>query len=246
MWQEYGKKGVAICSRYSLLKSALSDFSDQAYIGLVRYGARHLVRRQLEGHGWNLFRLITTKRVEFAQEREVRAFLWLPQYLGDDRHIDDQNRVYPYPLTPPPPHVPNGLRRKVNLQALLTKVVVSPWASPTTINEITRLVTDNALDIAIELRTNATSPTASVKRNSRESALSAVIQAGRQKVVWPNHRHPAEMTASEVKSHSSLDRFLVAFHSPTEMAEPDCSLRSEKMAECRDVTQLPKTFSVPV
>ena len=150
MWQEYGKKGVAICSRYSLLKSALSKFSDQAYIGLVRYGAQHLVRRQLEGHGWNLFRLITTKRVEFAQEREVRAFLWLPQYLGDDRHIDDQNRVYPYPLTPPPPHVPNGLGRKVDLQALLTKIVVSPWASPTTINEITRLVTENAVDIAIE------------------------------------------------------------------------------------------------
>jgi len=27
------------------------------------------------------------------------------------------------------------------------------------------------------------------------------------------------MTASEVKSHSSIDRFLVVFHSPTGMAE---------------------------
>jgi hypothetical protein len=150
MWQEYGRNGVAICSRYSLLKSTLSKFDDQSYVGLVRYGAQHLVRRQLEGQAWNLFRLITHKRVKFAHECEVRAFLWLPQYLGDDRHIDDQNRVYPYPLTPPPPRVPNGLRRKVDLQALITKIVVSPWASPTAIDEITRLVKDHALNTVIE------------------------------------------------------------------------------------------------
>jgi hypothetical protein len=150
MWQEYGERGVAISSRYSLLKASLSKFSDNAYIGLVRYGAKHLVRRQLEGSGWNLFRLITSKRVEYAHEREVRAFLWLPQYLGDDRHIDDQNRVHPYPLTPPPPHVPDGLKRKVDLQALLTKIVISPWASPTTVAEVNRLVTDNAPGVAIQ------------------------------------------------------------------------------------------------
>jgi len=150
MWQEYGEQGVAICSRYSLLKAALRKFSDNAYIGLVRYGAKHLVRRQLEGNGWNLFRLITNKRVEYAYEREVRAFLWLPQFLGGDRHFDDQNRVHPCPLSPPPPHVPNGLRRKTDLQALLTQIVVSPWASPATINEIDGLVRDNAQGIAIQ------------------------------------------------------------------------------------------------
>ena len=150
MWREYGDQGVAMCSRYSLLKSALSHLSDNAYIGLVRYGARHLVRQHLAGQGWNLFRLITSKRIEYAHEREVRAFLWLPQYLGDDRHIDDQGRVYPYPLTSPPPHVPDGLRRKVALQALLTKIVISPWATPATINEINRLVTNYAPGIAIQ------------------------------------------------------------------------------------------------
>jgi hypothetical protein len=150
MWRDYGEQGVAICSRYSLLKAALSNFSDNAYIGLVRYGSQHLVRRQREGHGWNLFRLITTKRTEYKHEQEVRAFLWLPQYLGDDRHYDDQNRVYPYPLTPPPSHVPDGLRRKVDLQALVTKIVVSPWASPATIDEINRLMTGNARGIPIQ------------------------------------------------------------------------------------------------
>jgi hypothetical protein len=150
MWREYGDQGVAICSRYSLLKSALSNLSDNAYIGLVRYGARHLVRQHLAGQGWNLFRLITSKRIEYSHEREVRAFLWLPQYLGDDRHIDDQGTVYPYPLTSPPPHVPDGLRRKVALQALLTKIVISPWATPATIDEINRLVTNYAPGTAIQ------------------------------------------------------------------------------------------------
>ena len=37
------------------------------------------------------------------------------------------------------------------------------------------------------------------------------------------------MTASEVKSHSSIDRFLVVFHSPTGMAETGLLVcRSEK------------------
>jgi hypothetical protein len=142
MWREYGDQGVAICSRYSLLKSALSKFSDRAYIGLVRYGPHHLVAQHLAGQGWNLFRLITNKRIEYVDEAEVRAFLWLPEYLGGDRHLDEQNRVFPYPLTPPPQYVPDGLKRKVDLQALLTKIVVSPCATPQTVEEINRLVTE--------------------------------------------------------------------------------------------------------
>jgi hypothetical protein len=41
--------------------------------------------------------------------------------------------------------------------------------------------------------------------------------------------NPEVMTASEVKSHSSIDRFLVVFHSPTGMAETGLlACRSEK------------------
>jgi hypothetical protein len=44
------------------------------------------------------------------------------------------------------------------------------------------------------------------------------------------------MIASEVKSHSSIDRFLVVFHSPTRMAETALlTCRSEKQAELRGV-----------
>lgn len=38
MWEEYGEGGVAVCSRYELLKSALNGFIDEAHLGLVQYG----------------------------------------------------------------------------------------------------------------------------------------------------------------------------------------------------------------
>lgn len=134
MWEKYGEDGVAICSRYRLLKAALNAMDDRAFIGLVRYGSRHMT-------GWNLFRFITTKRVEFADEQEVRAFLWnIDPYAGINRHIDANNRVHDRPLTPPPDRVPNGHRRKVDVQTLVTEVVVSPRASTTTFGEIERLV----------------------------------------------------------------------------------------------------------
>ena len=66
MWNDYGEDGVAICSRYSLLKSALDALSDRAFLGLVRYGSDHL-------RGFNLFRFITTKRIDYAGERATKT-----------------------------------------------------------------------------------------------------------------------------------------------------------------------------
>jgi len=145
MWKEYGDQGVAICSRYSLLKSALNAMSDRAYIGLVRYGSDHL-----KGARWNLFCFITTKRWVYADEQEVRAFLWIMDpHAGINRHIDADNRVHPRPLTPPPPHVLKGHRRKVDLQALLTDIVVSPWASAATLDEVNQLVRSNGYSLPV-------------------------------------------------------------------------------------------------
>jgi hypothetical protein len=72
MWKEYGEDGVAICSRYRLLKSTLDAMSDPAFVGLVRYGSRHLL-----GKRFNTLQFIMTKRAEHADEREVRALLWI-------------------------------------------------------------------------------------------------------------------------------------------------------------------------
>lgn len=122
----------------------MNALADRAYIGLVRYGSRHMT-------GWNLFRFITTKRLEFANELEVRAFLWIiDPHAGINRHIDENNRVYDRPLTPPPEHVFKGHRRKVDLQGLLTGVVVSPRASSAAFREIYDLVQSKLYSIPVQ------------------------------------------------------------------------------------------------
>lgn len=146
MWKEYGTEGVAITSQYKLLKSALAALSDRAYIGRVRYGPQHLM-----GKSANIFRYITTKRSKYAHEREVRAFLWNPETnAGINRHIDTEGRVHPRPLTPPPPNVAKGEKRRVDLQTLVKSVVVSPWASPNTLDAITQSIRDRGYKIPIQ------------------------------------------------------------------------------------------------
>jgi hypothetical protein len=144
MWDEYGKDGVAVCSRYRLLKSALDAMNDRAFLGLVRYGSKHLT-------GWNVLRFITTKRMQYADEEEVRAWLWIMDpHAGINRHVDIDNRLHPLPLTPPPDRVLNGHRRRVDLNALLTGIVVTPWASSTTLDEVDQIVTESGYKIPVE------------------------------------------------------------------------------------------------
>jgi hypothetical protein len=144
-WKQYGDGGVAICSRYRLLKSALDAMGDRAYLGVVRYGSDHM-------RGWNLFRFIFTKRMEYAHEREVRAVLWITDPLaGLNRHFDSENRAHARPLTPPPPdRVLDGQRRAVDLRALVTKIVVTPWASSATLAHVNQSVRNNGYAIPVQ------------------------------------------------------------------------------------------------
>jgi hypothetical protein len=145
MWEKYGKDGVAVCSRYRLLKSALDSMNERAYLGLVRYGSDHLT-------GWNTLRFITTKQKRYAGEREVRAFLWIiDPYAGGNRHFDIDNRPHPRPLTPPPQdRVLKGHKQKVDLRALVTEIVVTPWAASSTFGEIDALVKNNGYTIPVQ------------------------------------------------------------------------------------------------
>jgi hypothetical protein len=145
MWNKYGEDGVAVCSRYRLLKTALDAMDDRAFLGLVRYGSEHMT-------GWNLFRFITTKRREYADEQEVRALLWIiDPYAGINRHFDTENRAHIRPLTPPPTdRVLDGHRRRVDLRTLLTEIVITPWATPATLEEINRLVKSNGYAIPVQ------------------------------------------------------------------------------------------------
>jgi hypothetical protein len=144
MWKEYGEDGVAVSSRYRLLKSALDAMDDRTFLGLVRYGSEHMT-------GWNLFRFITTKRIEYADEQEVRAGLWIiDPCAGGNRHFDSDNRAHTRPLTSPPATVLEGHRRRVDLQALVTEIVVTPWATSTTFEQINQLVKNSGYDIPVQ------------------------------------------------------------------------------------------------
>jgi len=111
-------------------------------LGLVRYSLDHV--------GWNILRFITTKRPEFAHEREVRALIWEPEWAGNNRHIDLDNKCYRKPLTDPPSYVLPGLRRAVDLQALVEGIVVSPEANQGTLGEIEQLVSKLGYAIPVQ------------------------------------------------------------------------------------------------
>jgi len=145
MWQEYGKDGVAIASRYSLLKGALDAGKDRGFLGLVHYGSSHL-----KGHSWNLLRFISTKREYFAHEKEVRALLWFPdESAGDTRHFDANGIPHRRPLTEPPANFPKFKRLPVDLRSLITEVQLSPWASETTFADVNGLATEQGLEVPV-------------------------------------------------------------------------------------------------
>jgi hypothetical protein len=55
--------------------------------------------------------------------------------------------VHTRPLTAPPDRVLKGHRRKVDLRALVTEIVVTPWASSTTFAEIEQIVKDGGYPV---------------------------------------------------------------------------------------------------
>jgi hypothetical protein len=142
MWKKYGNEGVAICSHYGLLKATLDTMPDRAMLGLVRYSFEHV--------GWNVLRFITTKRPHFADEREVRALIWKPEWAGNNRHIDINNKCHRKPLTEPPPHVLGALRRVVDLQSLVERILVSPDADPGKFERVKQLVKNLGYKIPVE------------------------------------------------------------------------------------------------
>jgi hypothetical protein len=133
MWEQYGSDGVAVCSRYGLLKSALEGLLDQAHAGLVQYGTDHLADT------FNALVFITTKQVQYSQEHEVRALITVYDPLaGGNRHFDLNNFPHPVPLDLNPRNswVPECKRRRIDLRSLITDVFISPWAEDWAIEQI--------------------------------------------------------------------------------------------------------------
>jgi hypothetical protein len=154
MWATYGQDGVAVCTRYDLLYSALDGLlEDHAHLGRVQYGTEHLTDR------FNGFEFITTKQLQYAPDCEVRAFITAYDPLATgNRHIDLNNYPHPHPLPINPRNswVPDSKRRRINLRKLITDVVISPWAEADAVEEINLWVKHKGFP-ALAMRSEMTS-----------------------------------------------------------------------------------------
>jgi hypothetical protein len=128
MWRDFAKDGVAIRSRYDLLRNIMDCMLDITHLGVMRYGEERLNQTGRV----NVLQFINTKRACFEGEHEVRAIIWCPDlFSGGNRHFDLHSFPHSRPLPENPPHhwVHEFKRRRVDLKKLITGIVVSPWAT---------------------------------------------------------------------------------------------------------------------
>lgn len=132
MWKTYGN-GVAVFSRFDLLKSALSVMLDDILVGIVRYGEKDM-------KGYNLIRFLYTKQRHLAKEQELRVVLQCYDPVsGANRHYDLNNFPSREPLdelNPLHEWVHKCKRRRIDLKALVTEVRLSPWATQEELEEV--------------------------------------------------------------------------------------------------------------
>ena len=67
--------------------------------------------------------------------------IWLSD-TGDgmNRHFDLNNRPHDRPIYDPPPTLPEGTRRDIDVASLITEVVVSPFAPAGRLSEVRALL----------------------------------------------------------------------------------------------------------
>lgn len=193
MWEAYGQDGVAICTRYGLLHDALDGLQDDAHLGLVQYGSDHLTDR------FNGMEFIFTKQLKYAPECEVRALLTSYDPLGSgNRHFDLDNSPHPRPLpmNPRNPWVPDSKRRRINLQSLVTDVVISPWAEPDAVEEIGLWIRNRGFAFSAR------------KSELSHSATPSLAEWKKQKHLFS--KLPQDSVVSEVTeaTRSELDQFI--------------------------------------
>lgn len=126
MWKKFGEYGLAICSTYARLRMCLEGMPDRTHLGLIRYGEDRLYQIGK----YNTLQFINTKRREYESEHEVRAIVECPDpFDGQNRHFDLNNVPHRRPLDENKRHgwVREFKRRQIDVKALLTGVVISPF-----------------------------------------------------------------------------------------------------------------------
>lgn len=132
MWKTYGN-GVAVFSRFDLLRSELDALLDTILLGVVHYGEKDM-------KGYNLIQFLYTKQRHFDKERELRVVLQCyDPVAGMNRHYTPEgfpNREPLNELYPLHEWIHECKRRRIDLKALVTDIRLSPWATKEMFDEV--------------------------------------------------------------------------------------------------------------
>lgn len=130
MWKIYGSPGagVAIVTNGARLEIALSENTEDVYLGAVRYRDPSFV--QIGGS--NAFDTIMLKRSSYSYEQEVRLVHWHTDDVHDalaNFSWNDETLRFDDILDDPRP-LRSGMPFNCDLDVLIERVVVSPFAPP--------------------------------------------------------------------------------------------------------------------
>jgi hypothetical protein len=147
LWRGWGpKNSVAVRSTYGRLVSVLPE---TAMVGLVTYVDMSAVELDDD----NVLYPVMHKRREFAAEHEVRAFELLPEECLAGRK-GDPFRSFKEPF-------PEGICRRVDLEGLISALVLSPDAEPLYESAVRAVVDRTCPSIPVE-RSSMLNPPAEI------------------------------------------------------------------------------------
>ena len=143
MWRLYSQStdAVAIQTTFEKLCAALPEY---VFMGEVQY----IDYEKAVIDDWNALSFLTRKRISFEHGREVRALIWSIDGRIRDKKADD-GRLEIGEL---------GAEIKINLDAFVEKIFVSPSAPSWFAAVVTNVVKKYGLDAPVEYSTLAASP----------------------------------------------------------------------------------------
>lgn len=150
MWRLYGADDgqdcVAVQTSYERLINAFDFRNDHA--GLVRY----VDFEKFDGEGWDDWKLLFLKRIEFESEQEIRIVKRYIKLAPEDLHTPP-NTETPFLTTRWWEGLydqPKGVWHKIDLPVVLSSVVVSPYASNLFFAEVETIVRELAPNIEVQ------------------------------------------------------------------------------------------------
>ena len=217
MWRQYGSHegAVAVQSTYGRLVSALpgkTDEGDALYVGMVAYADYHDTGTLIPESEPNLLNPLIFKRIEFAYENEVRAFIWMSKPSPTEQR-------------------PNGIRVRVDLAELIESIVVEPTASAWTKTAIEELVRKYGLNVSVR--------TSAIAMKPLVAPLSLADLAAMQTATRPTEDSVGDHLVAEAFecSRCHITPESVRTEARTELRCPECDRRKDEVTAFNEASR---------